>query len=1212
MGLRRKTLRRHKRRTKRRQRGGVESEENKFFRSWAENVIRKQMAKGVDNKEIRELLYNEYKKRSKKREPRNNSKTLKKILYETFKDIPTEKDYVSYPNTSDIDFQEILAGKQEFYENRNNTIVDRCGAQQFQLTPHQQLLGNFITPGSIYKSVLLFHGTGTGKTCTAITIAENFTKQVKKNGKILVICGKSVVNNFYNNIFDKSKLQPENLDYLDYQCTGRTYYDMTDLTKKKKPEQQYKAIKKKIKNFYDIKTYYTFATELDKIKIRDKTPDKREYIKHIHTEFSNRVLIVDEVQALRDNIEGKTKEYKKKIPEILEDIAKYSNNTRFVLLSATPMFNDADEIIWLINLMRLNDNQVPIKLEDIFEDKVLKEDSIELLKEYTKGYISYLRGEDPINFPLRLYPHTPDGDKHPNIMIAETVPSQNFFGGENPVNNFEELRIFCNEAQGEQAKVLLKAQDAFHHDRTKLELSEISRLKQMSLLVCPDNECYNSKKRGISGVMGKITKDQKDFSGKKTKYSQYRYKTDNHFLKWNPDTGEKPLENYSIKFAKTLESIDNFIKSGNKGIVFVYCSDIEFGVTPFCLALEQYGFSNAFENPLLDTTGLDVRKISYDGKRPQEGKMFYQAKYIRVIGSTSINTRDEMIHASKQPENIDGSNIRVIVGSDVMSEGIDLKWVREVHVLDPWYHINKIEQIIGRGIRFCSHAHPEFPEDEKNVTVFLHSIKSFDDRDTSDIYLYREAWRKALQMGKIEKAMKESAIDCSLHKEFNVFSGAENRTIKTPYSDSIEVEIKDKEYSKICSYGDECNFTCMNEKPDSLSSLSSSSKRRTLNKDTYKIKHNKHRIKQITTIIRNHFKDHVAIDFAILSKLSSNKLKISEKEIKEIVIHSLNKVVESGMNLQHNDKTGKLVQKGKWYVFEETNKEDMSLYFRQHKTRRKLPKKPIIKYIPPLKEKGDKPEMENLLQTEYEKLNKDIQETFKSDYFNIPNKEILIQFYLIDRLSFDNMVEYYTFLYLKHEKKKADQSYNLSNDLKYQIDYIKDSFKKVDDDKVFVVFSHDWTVKPERNRPEIVPNYFSINIQKNTYLKIKKSGFNYHNIDREYKKRNKGFIEPGPLMLWKHTTTEGYRQSKFSDKDISKPIKGKPLKDILKSKILEDKELFDPRKFIPKANKDTGEDIFKNKKKLDFFIEMVVRHHSSDKRKLWYNNYEFGFYNTNL
>ena len=45
--------------------------------------------------------------------------------------------------------------------------------------------------------------------------------------------------------------------------------------------------------------------------------------------------------------------------------------------------------------------------------------------------------------------------------------------------------------------------------------------------------------------------------------------------------------------------------------------------------------------------------------------------------------------------------IKIVIGSVVeKSEGLDLKNIREIHILDPWYHLYRIEQIIGRGIRF--------------------------------------------------------------------------------------------------------------------------------------------------------------------------------------------------------------------------------------------------------------------------------------------------------------------------------------------------------------------------------------------------------------------------------------------------------------------------------------------------------------------------------
>jgi len=1206
MGLRRKTLRRHKRKTKRKQRGG-DSEEDDFIRKWAPAFIKKQMDKGMDNKEIREILYKKYQQRmvNKRMNPRKHSKTLKKILYEAFKDEKIlDKDYISYPETTEGDFQAIIANKREFYENRNHSVINRCGDSKFQLTPHQQLLGNFMTPGSIYKSILLFHGTGTGKTCTAITIAENFRKQVKKNGKIMVICGKSVKNNFYGNIFDRNKLSEDNLEYLDYQCTGRTYYDMIDSTKKKTPTQQYKAIKKKIKDFYDIKTYYTFAMELDKVKSKDKTDNKSDYIKYIHKNYSNRLIIVDEVQALRDSTEGKSYDYKKKIPEILYDIARYSNNTRFVLLSATPMFNESEEIIWLINLMRINDNKVPLKLEDVFEDGELI--NVDIFKEYSKGYISYLRGEDPINFPLRLYPHNEDGGPNDNVMQAHTIPTKDFFGRENPINHFEELQLFCCEAKGYQYEVLLEEQNKFKGLKKKLELSEIGRLKQMSLLVCPDNKCYG-KKKGITGIMRKITKERIEFGGtkRKTKITQYKYRDagDKQFLKWDP-VGEKPLENYSIKFAKTIESIHNFIKSGNKGIIFVYCSQIEFGIIPFCLALEQYGLQNYSGDALLDPEGLNIKPISYNGAQYVPGQSFYPAQYIMVTGKTPINTRDDMIHDSKQPQNIDGSNIRVIVGSDVMSEGIDLKWVREVHVLDPWYHMNKIEQIIGRGIRFCSHAHPNFPEEERNVTVFLYCIKSFDDCDTSDMYLYREAWRKALQMGKVEKALKESAIDCSIHKEVNVFEQSESRMIKTPYSKakSIQVEIKDKEYSKICSYGPECNFTCMNDTDSS--DVSSSTKRKTLDKDTYNIKHNKHRIKQIITIIRDYFKNNVVINYDILSKLSSRHLNIPEVEIKEIVIHSLNKVVESKINIKHGNKGGKIVQKGIWYLFEVTNRSDMPLYFRQHQTKKKKSRRLIKQYKPDSQEDIDQL-VSHILYKEYDIINEDIRALY--DILDIENKDLLLQLYLIDRLKYSNMVKYYAFVYLnrtKHTEVTIDGKPNLSN-TPHQYEYIEDSFieEQEHNSTIFLVFEQVW--EGTQRYPNIIPRFYSINLKNEKISKIEKG-------QTKYTKYLKLFLtklripDPNDLICWKHVTEYNERQFRYTRADMRQLGKQE-------GKI---GALITAKHGIPS---DAMPDIFeyttldkdsinKNKKKLAFFSEMMVRKLSTEDNKIWYNNLEYGMW----
>ena len=56
---------------------------------------------------------------------------------------------------------------------------DVCGGK-LELYTHQSFLANFINPNTPYKGLLMFHGTGTGKTGSAISIAENFKDMVKK------------------------------------------------------------------------------------------------------------------------------------------------------------------------------------------------------------------------------------------------------------------------------------------------------------------------------------------------------------------------------------------------------------------------------------------------------------------------------------------------------------------------------------------------------------------------------------------------------------------------------------------------------------------------------------------------------------------------------------------------------------------------------------------------------------------------------------------------------------------------------------------------------------------------------------------------------------------------------------------------------------------------------------------------------------------------
>ena len=63
--------------------------------------------------------------------------------------------------------------------------------------------------------------------------------------------------------------------------------------------------------------------------------------------------------------------------------------------------------------------------------------------------------------------------------------------------------------------------------------------------------------------------------------------------------------------------------------------------------------------------------------------------------------------------------IKVVLASPVAGEGLNLKNIREIHILDPWYHFNKAEQVKGRAIRYLSHI--ALPIEKRNTTVYMYT-----------------------------------------------------------------------------------------------------------------------------------------------------------------------------------------------------------------------------------------------------------------------------------------------------------------------------------------------------------------------------------------------------------------------------------------------------------------------------------------------------------
>jgi hypothetical protein len=134
----------------------------------------------------------------------------------------------------------------------------------------------------------------------------------------------------------------------------------------------------------------------------------------------------------------------------------------------------------------------------------------------------------------------------------------------------------------------------------------------------------------------------------------------------------------------------------------------------------------------------------------------------------------------KNPNNRDGSDIRVIVSSPKISEGVDFRYIRQIHILDPWFNMSRIEQVVGRGMRTCSHS--LLPFEKQNCTVYFHVCRYADsDRETYDEYIYRVfVEEKGEKIARVKQIMMESAMDCSLNEATNSLPKDWREDLKIP------------------------------------------------------------------------------------------------------------------------------------------------------------------------------------------------------------------------------------------------------------------------------------------------------------------------------------------------------------------------------------------------------------------------------------------------
>lgn len=206
------------------------------------------------------------------------------------------------------------------------------------------------------------------------------------------------------------------------------------------------------------------------------------------------------------------------------------------------------------------------------------------------------------------------------------------------------------------------------------------------------------------------------------------------------------IGNYSIKFLKIIKKINEA-----DGPVFVYSNFRELGgIKCFITFLEYHGWKNYI-------------KYSTGNKR-----------FSIWSGDESQKVKDEIKYIFNQKNNANGSKIKIMLGSPSIKEGVSLLRVQQVHIIEPYWNMSRMLQIMGRAVRFCSHK--DVPKLKRIVKIYLY-LATFRGEKTIDQYIWNLAKEKNKLILNFEMALKESAIDCKLFYSRNSYKTDEKKLI---------------------------------------------------------------------------------------------------------------------------------------------------------------------------------------------------------------------------------------------------------------------------------------------------------------------------------------------------------------------------------------------------------------------------------------------------
>lgn len=557
-----------------------------------------------------------------------------------------------------------------------------------KLMTHQLVNRLYLGPGTGFNGLLLIHDTGTGKTRTAIAIAEQHA-HVMAN-KACVVGPGNVRPQFRAEIASaKGAVFKHGRWELDpSRWVGSAYASAARRIRNPRRSALESQLSAMVAARYEFHGWTGFANEWF----------RKDHHRRVKA-FSDRVIIVDEAHNLRPR---KGRDAAKHVTKALKEIAKQCFNVKIVLMTATPMFDRAEEIVDMVNILRLNDDRPELDVNKLFPASDAIDESA--LRDGVRGYISMFRRD----IPDRRVPECFDV-RSAKVPGTHTVWPKSMRDGSKGKGAAAVMHHIPSSK-------LQQAHPALRADPSRSASASASEGAEATNAVFPG---------GSSGQRGFLT--------------VFNVRSGSYAPGYEGMFGPSRLAEVSPKANFIVESVQKC-----SGVAVVFSNFVWAGVKLLAAALEERGF-----RPCEYETA-----ITKAARGRTSGPV-----YATLADGSQV---EHILERARSKDNVDGKLIKVLLCTKVVAEGMDMAFVRELHIFEGWWNLSRESQIIGRAVRLGSHD--DLPPERRNVTVFRYGLTLPGNREGFDHEMARMASQKQSKIDRVMHVLRAESFDCTVYK----------------------------------------------------------------------------------------------------------------------------------------------------------------------------------------------------------------------------------------------------------------------------------------------------------------------------------------------------------------------------------------------------------------------------------------------------------------